>query len=106
MTAGDPMVQEVEADLARRVLTRDVDALERSLRLRSLEGAWKRRTTDADGFTWAPTIGAAWGVWLGALADRGLDVSPVVALLSDAGVLGGRWNDDARAAVFAARGWR
>lgn len=100
MTAGDPMVQEVEADLARRVLTRDVDAL------RSLEGAWKRRTTDADGFTWAPTIGAPWGAWLATLADRGLAVSPVVALLSDAGVLGGRWNDDARAAVFAARGWR
>lgn len=103
---NDPMVFEVVKDLERSITTRDVDALDRSLRLRGLGDTWKRRTTDADGFTWEPTIGAAWGSWLAVVAERGLDVSPVLALLADAGVLGTRWNDEAQAEVFAARGWR
>lgn len=105
-TNDDPMVREVLTDLERRVTTRDLGALERSLQLRGLADTWKRRTTDAVGFTWEPPIGAPWGAWLATLADRGLDVSPVLALLADAGVLGTRWEDDARAEVFAARGWR
>lgn len=102
----DAMVNEVLADLDRKVTTRDLDALERSLRLRGLADTWARLTTCRDGFVWSPAIGAPWGPWLAVLAERGLEVSPVVALLSEAGILGGRWNEEARAEVFAARGWR
>lgn len=102
----DAMTREVVSDLDRPITSRALDALTRSLRLRGLVDTWARRTTDGEGFTWEPTSGAPWGAWLATLADRGLAVSPVVALLSEAGVLGVRWNDDARAEVFAARGWR
>lgn len=102
----DAMTREVVSDLDRPITSRALDALTRSLRLRGLVDTWARRTGAVGCESILPPVGAPWGAWLATLADRGLAVSPVVALLSDAGVLGGRWNDDARAAVFAARGWR
>lgn len=97
---------EVVRDLDKRITTRAIEALTRSLRLRGLESTWERRITDAEGFTWEPPIGVPWETWFGALVDRGLEVAPVLRLLTEAGVLGGRWNDEARAEVFQAMGWK
>lgn len=102
----DAMTREVVSDLDRPITSRALEALTRSLRLRGLADTWARRTGAVGCVPALPPVGAAWGAWLATLADRGVAVSPVVALLSEAGVLGVRWNDDARAEVFAARGWR
>lgn len=105
----DPVVREILADLAREVTQRDVDALWRSLGVRDLKGVWVRRVTCEHVYhrlpSW-PVPGETWEHWLTAVA-KCLPVRPVLALLTDAGVLGANWADeDAKNRVFEERGWR
>lgn len=101
-----PDLREVLADLDRRIITRDLDALERSLTLRGLQEVWVKRITCKEGFSWEPTLGVSWGTWLAVLHDRGLEVRPVVTLLSEAGVLTTRAFSPELDRVFEERSWR
>lgn len=96
----DPTIKEVLADLARKITEQDVKAVERSLKLRGLRDEWLRQCGSV------PVIDMEWQEWFEALATRNIPVSPSLALLADAGVLGTAWFLPARDRVFDERGWR
>lgn len=105
ISIDDAEVIEVRDALAKPVTTRDLDALDRSLKLRGLTAKWDRITTDAEGYNLPPSLGHRWDSWFDELTSIGLTVTPVLSLLADAGILGTNWNEDARELVWRVRGW-
>lgn len=102
----DPAVRDVLADLDKRINGRDLDALERSLVSRGLQEVWVKRITCKDSFSWEPCLGVRWSLWLSVLHDHGIAVRPVIALLSEAGVLATRSFAPELDRVCEERGWR
>lgn len=105
ITIDDAVVVEYRDALSRPVTRRALGALERSLRMRGLQPTWKRAITDKDGFAWDPPLGRAWDTWFNVLRDQGLAVTPVHALLADAGVLPPFDESEARDLVWHVHGW-
>lgn len=99
----DPTVIEVLMDLERKITQRDLDAIERSIRLRGLGPAWDLVTNRS---LWFPVIDESWGFWLQGLSLRSVSAQQALELLADAGVLGTAWSKAARDRVWEERGWK
>lgn len=102
----DAQVREVRDELAKPISISRLKALERSLRLRGLDQTWLHRVTCKAGLVWEPPLGVQWASCFDVLTLQGLPVSPVLALLAEAGVLSTRWLEPARELAFHVRGRR
>lgn len=105
ISADDVVVAEIRDALAKPITQRALDVLERSLGRRGLDGAWERRITDKDGFSWDPPLGVQWAAWFDVLTGQGLAVTPAYELLAEAGVLPTFNEPEARELVWHVRGW-